>query len=57
MLVLLWCRHAKISDWVAKYTQFMVPTSLPPPPINIKPDLGFPREYPRGREIPEKSHA
>ena len=39
-----------LSDWVAKYTQLMVPTSSrpppppPPPPINIKPDLGFPRE-------------
>ena len=37
-----------LSDWVAKYTQLMVPTSLrpppPPPPINIKPDLGFPRK-------------
>ena len=36
-----------LSDWVAKYTQLMVPTSSrpppPPPPINIKPDLGFPR--------------
>ena len=34
-----------ISDWVAKYTQCMVPTT-PPPPINIKPDLGFSRERP-----------
>ena len=34
-----------IGDWVAKYTQCMVPTTLPPPPpINIKPDLGFPQE-------------
>ena len=36
-----------LSDWVAKYTQLMVPTSSRPPPlppINIKPDLGFPRE-------------
>ena len=34
-----------ISDWVAKYTQCMVPTTPPPPPpINIKPDLGFPQE-------------
>ena len=33
-----------ISDWVAKYTQLMVPTTPPPPPINVKPDLGFPRE-------------
>ena len=37
-----------LSDWVAKYTQLKVPTSSrpppPPPPINIKPDLGFPRE-------------
>ena len=32
-----------IGDWVAKYTQCMVPTTLPPP-INIKPDLGFPQE-------------
>ena len=28
-----------ISDWVANYTQFMVPTTPPPPPINIKPDI------------------
>ena len=35
-----------ISDWVPRYTQFMVPTLdyTPPPPINIKPDLGIPRE-------------
>ena len=35
-----------LSDWVAKYTQPMVPTSSrpPPPPLIIKPDLGFPRE-------------
>ena len=36
-----------LSDWVAKYTQVLVPTSSrppPPPPINIKPDLGFPQE-------------
>ena len=39
-----WCIHAMISDWVARYTQFMVPTTPPPPPINILPDLAFPRE-------------
>ena len=27
-----WCIHAMISDWVARYTQFMVPTTPPPPP-------------------------
>ena len=37
-----WCIHAMISDWVARYTQFMEPTT--PPPINILPDLAFPRE-------------
>ena len=25
------CIHAMISDWVARYTQFMVPTTPPPP--------------------------